>query len=1445
MADTSNLQPQISPQEAGFTKNLLQMGVGMTANALTGGAFGPIAAMAAQAGVPVPGMDMMSAGARLSPGFGAMPTRTNSASYQSRSGGNPGYNFGGYTPADQRKVRDLFKEQGSIISQSIGDWFKTYDPITQLLTGKVKRNKRDLFGEHAEKEAKKYKITPMDFKLLKTNPNSLVYGVDNPQEELLKGIFAVSQLQTKWTISMAMQMGVRNNSLLQEFSDPKKSFLGQIFSTMNDNIMSVPGIAAVLNIAKAINPLTLGKKIGHGFKRIGDFAANAVMGKEFREYSEDPTKLREKLGLNRSLDDKAKLATIGLSDILEKQYDVNLEQLQELQNIRTGTFSMVRALGGKIKYRETQKSRRDEGFTFSEIAGRWTSKEEAEDILRREQNVMMREMKVASQKGLAGGILNVAYGAQDFLRIITRQKNKFLTVEQKKYFEGAYQSAYDDVYEKYISSGVDPQTAAVKANKYATNVAEAELDIHRDYFATKIASRAGRSIQRNRLFGTGVPTAMSPSEAIRYARELEQVGGRRRLLETQFFTERRARFEQQKNVDIGGKILQGLANLIGLGGFRQAQIEKEAMELGGGGIEGQFMREEEIEPVPAYMKNLRERKGFKPTAFSKLKRKFGAKTTTFKPYSYLEYNRGNNIPNISELAEEDSMHSVLYDIAKAVGIDGGVGLKTPLVGTAASYLYKLVEFFYGFAGIKVNPTDDAKTSVKQIASTNQSSLMSSFGINDPTKDTAYERDLEFKQDERDKKETSWRDKLLGYVGGIHKKLTGKTQPEGDKEKPKGFLEMIWDGLKNVFLKLGGFIWGGIKSLGGLLGKGLSSVGGWIGKFLGSMGRLILNPIALTLGLGIAGTVWAISSAWDAMKTEGWGGFFKQLFLGDKEGGLTSAFKTMGPYALAGAGAGSLFFPGIGTIIGGLVGAGIGGLVGYFGQDKMIEFGKSIHKWALGGVIADWMGWKENSTARTFANWGAIIPWTGPLIFGSIGAMVDLMTEIFDQKDESKSFMENIWQNIKDKLAGFVSGLFDFLVSSKDWIKEKALDLGGNIYEGFKSLFKSDSNNNTILSTKEKEPSTKNRGDGPPESGNGNTASGYNLDYSAALYELFRNQTGKNADGSDIDTGTGTNGSAIYDPSVDNIQPPTKGSLVWPSKWSGINSPFGPRKPESTPGGMKMSSYHKGIDIQAGLNDPIFAAKAGKVMLAGGPYGTVEVLHDDGTKTRYLHLSKIRVKSGDKINAGDVVGLAGGRGPMGLNSYKPHLHFEYLEKDSSGQYVKKDPEALFYQYASKGLGKTIYNPDKPSYRFNPKERGYAFRAKGTGREYPQLAENEGKDENSGGPMELDLRSHSFIKNMRESGGSYGPSRDDYEMKQKMDDLIRSIRGMTKATMMTANKKLPPIINNTNNNMVTGEGQSSKGGSEFGDETLNKTINTIFSAISVQFTDSIKSTANVYS
>ena len=86
------------------------------------------------------------------------------------------------------------------------------------------------------------------------------------------------------------------------------------------------------------------------------------------------------------------------------------------------------------------------------------------------------------------------------------------------------------------------------------------------------------------------------------------------------------------------------------------------------------------------------------------------------------------------------------------------------------------------------------------------------------------------------------------------------------------------------------------------------------------------------------------------------------------------------------------------------------------------------------------------------------------------------------------------------------------------------------------------------------------------------------------------------------------------------------------------------------------STHTGLDIAASSGTPIKVMAEGTVSCASyqGSYGKlVKINHGNGVETWYGHTSKMYVKVGQKVNAGDVIASVGSTG----NSTGPHLHLE--------------------------------------------------------------------------------------------------------------------------------------------------------------------------------------------
>jgi murein DD-endopeptidase MepM/ murein hydrolase activator NlpD len=114
----------------------------------------------------------------------------------------------------------------------------------------------------------------------------------------------------------------------------------------------------------------------------------------------------------------------------------------------------------------------------------------------------------------------------------------------------------------------------------------------------------------------------------------------------------------------------------------------------------------------------------------------------------------------------------------------------------------------------------------------------------------------------------------------------------------------------------------------------------------------------------------------------------------------------------------------------------------------------------------------------------------------------------------------------------------------------------------------------------------------------------------------------------------------------------------------IEAGFGPRFHPL----LNFIMQHNGMDYIANIGDPVHAAASGEVTSAGnqGEHGNaIEIRHGAGWVTFYAHLSRLAVRAGDCVKAGDLIGMSGNSG----FSVGPHLHFEIRE---NGKYLDPAP-----------------------------------------------------------------------------------------------------------------------------------------------------------------------------
>lgn len=143
----------------------------------------------------------------------------------------------------------------------------------------------------------------------------------------------------------------------------------------------------------------------------------------------------------------------------------------------------------------------------------------------------------------------------------------------------------------------------------------------------------------------------------------------------------------------------------------------------------------------------------------------------------------------------------------------------------------------------------------------------------------------------------------------------------------------------------------------------------------------------------------------------------------------------------------------------------------------------------------------------------------------------------------------------------------------------------------------------------------------------------------------------------------------YDKFKDLEIPASKGYIKPIADPITVTSEFGWRTSPIT----GAQEFHNGIDLVNGNpNTPIFASADGEVIVAGDAnyfdwYGNWTVIkHADGMYTGYAHQSRVDVAKGQKVTAGQQIGLMGTTGP----STGEHLHFQFMDEfypSSSGHF----------------------------------------------------------------------------------------------------------------------------------------------------------------------------------
>ncbi len=105
--------------------------------------------------------------------------------------------------------------------------------------------------------------------------------------------------------------------------------------------------------------------------------------------------------------------------------------------------------------------------------------------------------------------------------------------------------------------------------------------------------------------------------------------------------------------------------------------------------------------------------------------------------------------------------------------------------------------------------------------------------------------------------------------------------------------------------------------------------------------------------------------------------------------------------------------------------------------------------------------------------------------------------------------------------------------------------------------------------------------------------------------------------------------------------------------------------------QRRNKFHEGHDFSARTGTPVYATADG-VVVKSKYYGTfgnyIEIDHGYGYTTAYAHLSKRKVRKGERVERGQYIGAVGNTG----RSTAPHLHYEVKYYDKS-----TDPGTFYF------------------------------------------------------------------------------------------------------------------------------------------------------------------------
>ena len=128
--------------------------------------------------------------------------------------------------------------------------------------------------------------------------------------------------------------------------------------------------------------------------------------------------------------------------------------------------------------------------------------------------------------------------------------------------------------------------------------------------------------------------------------------------------------------------------------------------------------------------------------------------------------------------------------------------------------------------------------------------------------------------------------------------------------------------------------------------------------------------------------------------------------------------------------------------------------------------------------------------------------------------------------------------------------------------------------------------------------------------------------------------------------------SIYEKVKEDVSRVAKIPSIKPVDGGYLNSSFGYRIDPID----NVKRFHHGCDFSVKIGTSVYAPADGVIKRAyylGGFGNHIKIDHGGGYSTIFAHLSKIKVKSGQKVKRGDIIGLTGNSG----RSTAPHLHYE--------------------------------------------------------------------------------------------------------------------------------------------------------------------------------------------